>query len=169
MGPIKEPLRQHALGGALTEVPDLGFESLPLELTFELAPVDVVVVRRWLEEVIGKRGPLAPLQVAEDQIDPLVQGAAHVVALESQPVLNYEVLVRLSPLGQADILDLLLEVVEAELHLVEVAHELSIPEVELRYELLVVCEHLEAAAVPGHADVVKDAVGWTPVSLVLHS
>ena len=61
-----------------------------------------------------------------------MQIGACMIGLERKPILHDEVLMAGGPGGQANISDLLSEVVGAQIQVVPVFHEGPIPEVELR-------------------------------------
>ena len=99
----EEHLREVVLGGALAEVADLRLNALPLKFGMHGVPINILRIGRWLEQVVGEAGTLSSLQVAKDQVNPLVQVGGGVVALKGLPVLQDEILRTLGPRGQTHI------------------------------------------------------------------
>ena len=99
----EEHLREVVLGGTLAEVADLRLNALPLKFGMHGVPINILRIGRWLEQVVGEAGTLSSLQVAKDQVNPLVQVGGGVVALKGLPVLQDEILRTLGPWGQTHI------------------------------------------------------------------
>ena len=70
------------LCGRLAKVEDLVLEGRALELVLDAVEVDGALVAHVREDVERALGGVAALLVAKDEVDPLVQVRAHVVALE---------------------------------------------------------------------------------------
>lgn len=76
---------------ALSEFLDLRFHSSLFVGGFILAPIDIMLVRERIEEIVGLFRGVPSLLCTEDQVDPIVNVLTHVFAFHCKLHLRLEI------------------------------------------------------------------------------
>ena len=92
----------------------------------------------WLKEIVGELRSLTSLKVPKDQVDPFMKIGADMVAFESKSVLHNKVLMARRPSRQANIANLLLQMIESKLKIGPIFHERPVAEIEFWDQLFVI-------------------------------
>lgn len=102
------------------------------------------------------------------EVNPLVKISTCIVTLQRLSIPDHIISWTLSPWWQGHVINLLIDMIETQLHIVEILEKETISQIELRYEFFVVSQYLHTTSAPRESNVMEDSIRRSSISLVLN-
>lgn len=102
------------------------------------------------------------------EVNPLVKISTSIVTLQCLSIPDDIISWTLSPWWQGHVVNLLIEMIETQLHIIGILEKETITQIELWYEFFVVGQDLHTTSTPRKSNVMEDLIRRSSKSLVLN-